>query len=114
MNTVFPMTPIDVAVLGTHEFLFDLTSAHPPSLDEICQRFATDTNRAVVWFIRFHALKAWRTARTRNPSWNAPSWKGPDICTVAAWFDLNDRWEFDHDAFCRAVEQAVHERSTRN
>lgn len=110
--TGFPMTPCEVAVLAADEFVFDLDWKHPPSLNEICLRFEDDTNRALVWCIRFRALEAWSLTATANAWDKAGAWTSSDVCAVAAWFDLNDRWEFDHDEFCRAIDHVVLVRST--
>ena len=63
--TPFPATPTDVAVLTVQEFTFDLDEFNGqgiPSMERICRTFMDDANRALVWWIRFAALKAWRTS----------------------------------------------------
>lgn len=101
-HTMFPAVPGDVAALTTREFAFNLEWNNAPSFDEICRRFGNDVNRAVVWLIRFRALKAW-CARDDVADWlNAA--RMPRICEVAARFELNEQWEFDADTFCVAVD----------
>ena len=61
-RTAFPATPEEVAVLTPQEFTFDLDDLNgndAPSMDRVCQTFIDDANRALVWWIRFGALKAW-------------------------------------------------------
>ena len=55
--TPFPATPRDVAALTLQEFTFRLDLDHSPSLPDVCDRFGEDTNRAVVWLVRFRALQ---------------------------------------------------------
>ena len=65
-RTAFPTTPDEVAALTPQEFTFDLNDLdgnHAPSMDRVCRTFMDDANRALVWWIRFGALKAW-CART--------------------------------------------------
>jgi len=106
-QTPFPATPADVAVLTVQEFTFDLDEfdGHEiPSMERICRTFIYDANRALVWWIRFGALKAWRT----NPDVIARSTSDSgilrDACEVAASFPLNPLWEFDATDFGRALD----------
>jgi hypothetical protein len=106
-QTPFPATPADVAVLTVQEFTFDFDefAGHRlPSMDRICRTFMNDANRALVWWIRFDALEAWRT----NPDVNARPMSDSvilrDACEVAASFPLNPLWEFDATDFGRAVD----------
>lgn len=106
-QTPFPATPADVAVLTVQEFTFDLDEfdGHRiPSMDRICRTFMNDANRALVWWIRFDALEAWRT----NPDVNERSMSDSgilrDACEVAASFPLNPRWGFDATDFGRALD----------
>jgi len=101
-GTIFPTLPSEVAVLSTGEFVFDLELNNAPSLEEICKRFGNDANRALVWFIRFRALKTF-TARDGIAQWMTAA-RMPHICEVAARFGLNHQWEFDAEAFCLAVD----------
>ena len=101
-STVFPALPGDVAVLTAGEFAFDLERDNAASLDEVCRRFGNDANRALVWFIRFRALKTW-CAREDNAHWMTRA-RMSHICEVAARFELNQQWEFDPEAFCLAVD----------
>ena len=107
-RTTFPTSPCEVAVLTADEFAFDLEWKQTPSLDEICRRFGNDTNRALVWWIRFRALKAW-CARDDIAGWLSVA-RMPHIFEVAAGLDLNDQWEFDADAFCLAVDVIANRR----
>jgi len=106
-ETVFPATPGAVAALTIPEFAFahdELEGRRVPSLERVCGTFADDANRALVWCIRFGALKNWSTrsdvmARvTANPSTLR------DACEAAAGFPLNQRWEFDPEGFGSAIE----------
>lgn len=106
--TPFPATPADVAVLTVQEFTFDIDAFEDPSLpsmERICRTFMDDANRALAWWIRFGALRAWRaTADVTTRSM-------PDTATlrdareVAASFPLNPAWEFDRADFGRAVDR---------
>ena len=105
-ETPFPSTPSDVVALTVPEFTCALDLSGPVSLDSICQRFA-DTNRALIWFIRFRALTAW-CERTDMGSWLqlAPG-HTQHACQLAASFELNDDWEFDPERFRSAVESVA-------
>jgi len=106
-ETPFPTTPSEVAALTVPEFTSALDLSEPASLDSICQRFLDDTNRALVWFIRFHALTTW-CERTDVGVWlqSEPS-HTQHACQVAADFELNDDWEFDAQRFRSAVEMVA-------
>ena len=110
-RTIFPTLPGEVAVLTTSEFAFDLESDKMPSFDDVCRRCGNDANRALVWIIRFHALKAWR-ARDDTAPWLSAA-RMPHICEVAAGFELNDQWEFDADGFCHAIDTTASRMSRR-
>jgi hypothetical protein len=114
--TPFPATPTDVAVLTVQEFTVDLDEFNGhgnPSMERICRTFTGDANRALVWWIRFGALKAWRT----NPEVIARSMSDSvilrDACEVAASFPLNPLWEFDTTDFGRAVDGMALRRTRR-
>jgi hypothetical protein len=108
--TPFPTRPVDVVALTCSEFLFDLEMSGDPSLDVVCRRFADDVNRALVWLIRFRALRTW-CARTDITEWlSTRSASQRDVCEVAAGFELNDRWEFDVERFCCAVNGVIRQR----
>lgn len=110
-GTPFPAKPSDVSALSVHEFTFDLEMSDTPSIDLVCSRFVDDINRALVWLIRFRALKAW-CARADMLAWlYAGSGTSQDVCEVAANFELNDHWEFDTEDFCSAIEMVVSQRS---
>jgi hypothetical protein len=106
MNTAFPATPGDVAALTVQEFAFDLDELggnRVPSIERVCRTFTDDANRAVVWWIRFGALKNWCVSThvvTRSPS-DCRILR--DACEVAASFPLNHLWEFDPRDFGFAV-----------
>jgi hypothetical protein len=110
-GTMFPTQPREVAVLTPAEFEFDADWNDTPSLEAVCRRFANDANRALVWFIRFRALKAWLARDAMPRSLNAGGRRARDICEVAARFDLNDRLEFDDDAFRWAVDDLARRRT---
>ena len=111
-STPFPTRPMDVVALTVQEFTSDLDMNNAPSLDVICRRFVADTNLALVWLIRFRALKAWCT-RAVMVDWLHTTGAGAsqDVCEVAASFQLNDRWEFDAERFCSAVDVIASQRS---
>lgn len=110
-RTAFPTRPADVVALTSREFSFDVDVSDAPSLDLVCARFVDDVNRALVYLIRFQALKEWR-ARANMTDWlRAGSRTSRDVCAVAARFALNDQWQFDPDGFCTAVDAVVSERS---
>jgi hypothetical protein len=110
-STIFPTLPGEVATLTAREFTFDFEGNNAPSLDEVCRRFGNDANRALVWMIRFRALKAWR-ARDETAHWLSAA-RIRHVCEVAARFELNDRWEFDADSFCHAVDTMANRKSRR-
>lgn len=109
-STPFPTRPLDVIALTVQEFTLDIDMDQTPSLDAICARFLHDTNRAVVWLIRFNALNTWR-AQTETAVWLAASdGTNDDVCEAAAGLSLNDRWEFDSGAFRTAIAGAASKR----
>jgi len=113
-NTAFPATPDDVVALNVEEFLFDVDMTHAPSIATACSAFANDANRALVWLIRWRALNTF-CARSDVAEWRrAGARTSRDICEVAAAFDLNDVWEFDHKRLCKAVDRLVHRRTRRS
>jgi hypothetical protein len=117
-STPFPKNPVDVVPLSVQEFVFDLSISDAPSLEPsleiICRRFVDDTNRALVWMIRFRALNAWR-ARADMADWlNTRSGSSNEACELAASFGLNDRWEFDTQDFCSAIDKLVSRRTGTN
>jgi len=102
--TAFPARPRDVVALSVEEFLFDLEMSYAPSIESACRAFANDANRALVWLIRWRALNT-LCARSDVAEWRrAGARTSRDMCEVAAAFDLNDGWEFDHERFCDAVD----------
>jgi hypothetical protein len=103
-GTEFPTRPCEVAVLTVSEFTCELDLNATISFDRVCRRFLDDANRALVWFIRFRALTAWRE-RADMATWlHAGPLRAEHACQVAASFELNQDWEFDADAFRAAVE----------
>jgi hypothetical protein len=113
-HTAFPTTHEDVAALTVQEFTFDLDQLDAnrvPSLERVCRIFIDDANRALVWWIRFEAVRNWcaRTdVMTRSTS-DASIVR--DACEAAASFPLNHLWEFDPTDFARAVEGLAVRRS---
>jgi len=94
-RTLFPATPEDVAALTVQEFTFDLDECDGyriPSMERVCRTFMDDANRALVWWIRFDALKA----LSSNPDVIARSMSDSEILRdayeVAASFPLNPLW----------------------
>lgn len=112
-RTPFPTSPCDVVALTVPEFTCELNLNETVSIDVVCQRYLDDANRAVVWFIRFHALTAW-CERTDMASWlrSGPS-HAHHACELAASFELNEHWEFDADRFRSAVESVAAQRGRR-
>jgi hypothetical protein len=104
VTTPFPTSPSDVAALTVPEFTRELQLDASVSIDDVCQRFLDDANRALVWLIRFRALSAW-CERTDTAPWlqSEPS-HAQRACELAASFDLNDDWGFDAERFRTAVE----------
>jgi hypothetical protein len=110
-KTQFPTHPQRVVSLMPHEFLVDVYELESPSLDAVCGSFVDDANRALVWVIRFQALKT-LSERVDMIGWFENGGRtSADVCEVAARFQLNDRWEFDRDTFCSAVDAVVLRRS---
>jgi hypothetical protein len=106
-RTAFPATPGEVAPLTPQEFtsdLDDLDGNRAPSMEQVCRTFMDDANRALVWWIRFEALKAWRARTDIIARLNSGSVTLRDACDVAASFPLNHHWEFEPDDFCSAIE----------
>ena len=103
-RTPFPTNPSDVVALTVPEFTCELDIKGSVSLDAVCRRFVGDTNRALVWLIRFRALTAW-CERPDVEVWlqSEPS-HAQHACQLAASFALNDDWEFDADGFRSAVD----------
>ena len=102
--TPFPTNPSDVEALSVPEFTCELDLSGSVSLDAICRRFLDDTNRALVWFIRYRALTAWCERADTEPWLHSQPSHAQRACALAATFDLNDDWEFDADRFRAAVE----------
>ncbi|HVH63528.1 MAG TPA: hypothetical protein VNA65_08000 [Candidatus Dormibacteraeota bacterium] len=106
-GTAFPTRPCDVARLTVSEFTCELDLDATVSFDRVCGRFLDDANRALVWFIRFHALTAWRERGDMATWLDANPSRVADACEVAASFELNHDWEFDAETFRSAVESVV-------
>jgi hypothetical protein len=105
--TAFPAMPGDVAALTVQEFAFDLDELdgnRGPSMDRVCRAFMDDANRALVWWIRFGALKNWSARTDVMARSTSDSRMLRDACEVAASFPLNHLWEFDPIDFGFAVE----------
>jgi hypothetical protein len=92
--------------LTVPEFTCELDLSGSVSLDAVCRRFV-DTNRALVWLIRFRALTAW-CERPDVGIWlqSDPS-HAQHACQLAASFELNDDWEFDAELFRSAVDSVA-------
>ena len=106
-STPFPANPSDVAALTVPEFTCELDLSASVSLDAVCHRFLDDTNRALVWFIRFRALTSWCERADTAPWLHSEPEHAERACELAASFDLNDDWEFDAERFRLAVEAAA-------
>jgi hypothetical protein len=107
MNTSFPVTPSEVAPLTVHEFTSDLDLSRSPSLDDACQRFLNDANRALVWLIRVQALRTWCTRPDMKLWLHNAETNRQSACEAAASFTLNEEWEFDAADFRAAVESLL-------
>jgi hypothetical protein len=106
-TTPFPASPDDVIALSVSEFTCGLDVNGSLSLDAVCERFLDDSNRAVVWFIRFRALTAW-CERIDVAEWlRSEPTHTPHACELAASFDLNGDWEFDAERFRSAVQSVA-------
>ena len=106
-STPFPTSPSNVVALTVSEFACGLSLNPSPSIDAVCQLFLDDTNRALVWFIRFRALTAWRE-RADMAAWlHAEPAHARHACAVAASFGLNDDWEFEAEPFRSAVKSVA-------
>jgi len=103
-DTPFPTLPADVVQLSEQEFAGGLQLQDIVSIDMVCHRFPEDTNRALVWFIRFRALITWCEQAEIAPWLLLEPRHAPHACAVAASFALNAGWEFDTDRFRSAVE----------
>jgi hypothetical protein len=106
-GVALPARPSDVAALTVPEFTCELDLSGSVSLDAVRRRFLEDTNRAVVWFIRFRALTSW-CERRDVAQWlrSAPS-HTHHARELAASFELNEAWEFDAERFRSAVESVA-------
>lgn len=113
-RTTFPATPGDVATLTVQEFTFDfddLDGNRAPSIERVCRIFMDDANRALVWWIRFEALKTWYARTDVTTAGTSDSSSLRDACDVAASFPLNHHWEFDLDDFGSAIEAVAVKRA---
>ena len=73
-------------------------------MERVGRTFMDDANRALIWWIRFVALKSWCARADVMAQLSTGSFTLRDACAVAASFPLNDHWEFDADDFCSAIE----------
>lgn len=106
-HTAFPATPADVVALTIHEFTLDLDERNgnrAPTLERVCRTFFDDGNRALIWWIRFEALKAWCARAEVKARLKTGSCTLQDAWDQAASFPLNHHWEFESPAFSAAVE----------
>ena len=102
-TTPFPARPGEVVSLTVQEFTCGIDLNVEPSIAFVCKRFLHDANRALVWLIRFRALKAWYTRADTN-AWPSSAGYCQRACEVAASFALNDEWGFDAEDFGSAVQ----------
>jgi hypothetical protein len=96
-----------VVALTVPEFTCELELNGSVSLDAVCQRFPHDTNRALVWLIRFRALTAWCERTDMGPWLESQPSHAHHARELAASFELNDDWEFDAERFRSAVESVA-------
>jgi len=113
-STPFPDRPCDVVALSVQEFTCDLNLDAEPAIGLVCERFLNDANRALVWFIRFRALKAWWKRAETNAWLISGASHRKEICEVAAGFALNGEWEFDAEDFHSAVQSTMRRESGSN
>ena len=117
MNFIsFPATPDDVAILTIQEFTFDLDDFdgnRVPSMERVCRTFLDDSNRAVVWWIRFTALKTWCSRTDVLARLTSGAWTLRDACEVAASCPLSADWQFDRADFDSALDAATGRRAPR-
>jgi hypothetical protein len=104
--TPFPTKPSEVVALTISEFSAGLDMDGSPSIDDACSRFPRDTNRALVWVIRFRALKAWHAQPGMMEWLDARTVTTQDASHVAAGFELDRHWGFDAGSFCSAIDRA--------
>ena len=105
--TPFPTRPCDVAAVTASEFACVRDLHASVSIDDVCQRFIDDANRALVWLIRFRALTAW-CDRTETAPWlRGEPVRAERACAMAASFVLNEDWEFDAGEFRSAVQSVA-------
>jgi hypothetical protein len=112
--TSFPATPDDVVTLSIQEFTFnldDFDGNRAPSMECVCRTFLDDANRALVWWIRFAALKNWCGRTDVSARLSSGAWTVQDACEVAASFPLNHDWEFDPVHFDSAIDAATERRA---
>jgi hypothetical protein len=113
-STAFPATPADVAVLSVEEFTFDLDEldgTRVPTMARVCRTFMNDANRAVVWWIRFNALTHWCERTNGIAQMAGDAERRRDACAAAASTPLNQRWEFDVEAFAASLAAVSHRRA---
>lgn len=103
-TTPFPSRACEVVALTVPEFTRELDLNATVSFDRVCRRFLEDSNRALVWFIRFRALTDW-CERDDVTAWlkSEPA-RAQHASELAASFELNDDWEFDSEGFRSAVD----------
>lgn len=115
--TAFPATPADVVALTIQEFTLDLDERNgmgAPTLDRVCRMFVDDGNRALIWWIRFEALKAWCARTEVKARLNSGSLTLQDAWDQAASFPLNHHWQFESPEFSCAVETERRLRALRS
>lgn len=112
--TELPLVPRDVVPLAVDEFTFVFDLESGPDFADLCSRFRDDTNRAVVWLLRFKALQTLRgDLRLARSAHATGSTDGGSFVRgafeVAATQPLNEAWEFDRPAFFAAVNALSNE-----
>lgn len=115
-RTSFPATPADVVALTIQEFTLDLDARNgtrAPTLERVCRTFFEDGNRALIWWIRFEALKAWCARADVVAQINSGSFCLQDAWDQAASFPLNRHWEFESPEFCSALESGSRLRTVK-
>ena len=106
-TTPFPSRACDGIALTVPEFTCELDLKAAVSFDSVCRRFIDDANKAIVWFIRFRALRGW-CEREDTAAWlrSRPA-RTQHASELAASFELNDDWQFDSERFRSAVESVA-------
>ena len=113
MHTPFPVTPRDVVPLTAHEFTGDVDVYGSPVLALVCRRFLNDENRPGL----AHSVQGPQSV-VRAVGFglvvDRPRRRRAERVGSRGGLYLNEEWEFDAEAFSRAVDSAIARRSARS